>query len=152
MSVEQSGHFKNVDVNGNLTLFGYPGNVGDVMVSNGVGYPPVWAQGVGMSDFTGSQQSIGKTSGYQRLPGGLIIQWGNIGKGWHSGDPQNFPIAFPNNCMSVTVTSQYDSQYVHGSSADPTINNLIMAANVTQSSFTVVSTTSQPFYWMAVGN
>lgn len=40
-------------------------------------------------------------SGYQRLPGGLILQWGQVSPpGSHS-----FPIAFPNECFVVAITS-----------------------------------------------
>lgn len=43
------------------------------------------------------------TSGYQKLPSGLIIQWGSWAAGGTSGLPQvvTFPITFPNNVLSV---------------------------------------------------
>lgn len=55
--------------------------------------------------FKGSNQSL-VANGYQRLPGGLIIQWGRR----TIGDPNvdyfgtiNFPIAFPNSTFLVNV-------------------------------------------------
>lgn len=52
------------------------------------------------ADFTGANQSLSASSGYQKLPGGLIIQWGT-GTG---GTAFNFPIAFPNACRVVVIT------------------------------------------------
>ena len=140
ISVTNSGQFNNVDIEGNLTLKGYSGNVGDVLVSNGSA-PPVWA------DIT---PVIGKNNGYQILPGGLIIQWGLQQAGWGSGDPFTFPVAFPNNCLSVTANTYY-AGYKSGD-AGPTANNVIMVTNLQPASFSVVSPASQPFYWMAIGN
>lgn len=42
------------------------------------------------------------TNGYQKLPGGLIIQWGS--GLLTSGGTVSFPITFPNDCVSVQVT------------------------------------------------
>ena len=52
---------------------------------------------VALADFTGSNQSLA-ASGYQKLPGGLILQWGT-GTG---GAAFTFPIAFPTACYAVT--------------------------------------------------
>ena len=44
------------------------------------------------------------TNGYQKLPGGLIIQWGRAttSSGWNT--ITTFPITFPSACMAVVVT------------------------------------------------
>lgn len=50
--------------------------------------------------FKGGNQSLG-TNGYQKLPGGLILQWGS---GTSSGTGSlaiTFPVAFPNDCVSI---------------------------------------------------
>jgi hypothetical protein len=80
-------------LNGNLVA---PGSSGNVLTSNGT----TWASSapsVSVSSFTGSNQSIG-TNGYQKLPGGLIIQWGsNTSSSPNNSVPtttNNFPIAF----------------------------------------------------------
>ena len=54
---------------------------------------------VGASDFLGTKS----TSGYQYLPGGLIMQWGrdSVATANHT---VTFPIAFPNACFSVVVS------------------------------------------------
>ncbi len=48
-------------------------------------------------------------SGYQKLPGGLIIQWGTYNRTTAAGTnefvPLNYPIPFPNNVFSIAVTT-----------------------------------------------
>lgn len=60
-----------------------------------------------INDFTGSNQSLG-TSGYQKLPGGLIIQWGTIAIANRSTETDfgniSYPIAFPTAALNVTAT------------------------------------------------
>ena len=97
LSTTADGSFANISATGGVYLNGYPGNVGDVIVSNGPTTPPVWAAGVGLSDFS----SILKTPGYQKLPGGLIIQWG---LDVTAGTALTFPIPFPNSCLTFLVS------------------------------------------------
>lgn len=53
-----------------------------------------------INDFTGSNQSL-STSGYQKFPGGLIIQWGTNSD---TNVAINFPIEFPNAGLSMTAS------------------------------------------------
>jgi hypothetical protein len=53
-------------------------------------------------------------NGYQKLPGGLIIQWGTTPSGSVNGSA-TFPIAFPSACASV-VMSMFTSNQVNVSS------------------------------------
>lgn len=57
-----------------------------------------------INDFTSSNQSL-SNNGYQKLPGGLIIQWGRTSS---TSQPNSgtvtFPIAFTTACFSVTVS------------------------------------------------
>lgn len=58
------------------------------------------------SAFTGSNQNIA-ASGYQKLPGGMIIQWGttpSIAAGSYVN--VTLPIAFPNACLAVVSQAQ----------------------------------------------
>lgn len=55
------------------------------------------AQGLDQA-FQGGNQSLG-TSGYQKLPGGLIVQWGIATEG-----AVTFPLTFPNALYSVVAT------------------------------------------------
>lgn len=51
------------------------------------------------NDFTGSNQSL-NNNGYQKLPGGLIIQWGRNSPG-----SVTFPLAFTTACFSVAASA-----------------------------------------------
>ena len=59
LSTSSSGSFGNINATGGVYLNGYPGNVGDVIVSNGPTVPPVWAAGVGLGDFKLKKDSSG---------------------------------------------------------------------------------------------
>lgn len=60
---------------------------------------------VALSSFTGANQSLAST-GYQKLPGGLIIQWGVSNPTINGTSVSNiditFPIAFPNSLLQIT--------------------------------------------------
>lgn len=59
--------------------------------------------------FTGTNQ-LKATSGYQKLPGGLIIQWGRTGNyTGESGLIVTLPIAFPTACLSAVATTELSS-------------------------------------------
>jgi hypothetical protein len=54
--------------------------------------------------FTGANQLL-VASGFQKLPGGLIVQWGMTGSvGNGAIAAVNFPIAFPTACRAVVAT------------------------------------------------
>lgn len=76
------------------------------------------------SDFT---QSL-KASGWQKLPGGLIIQWGRgttSGTGsTEAGSLNNFPITFPNQCLAITAIHSGHSPEIAGSLSVLIINNI----------------------------
>lgn len=61
------------------------------------------AHAINLGQFTGSNQSIA-ANGYQKLPGGLIIQWG-VGAAAIAGTAITFPITFTTACYSVISTS-----------------------------------------------
>lgn len=63
---------------------------------------PLVPGGLTTSDFTGANQSL-SSSGYQKLPGGLIFQWCT---GLDNSAANNFPMTFPNNCFGA-VTAFY---------------------------------------------
>ena len=78
------------------------------------------------SSFLNSNVSLA-TNGYQKLPSGLIIQWGYV-SATTSVEPQSvaFPIAFPNSCMNVLTqitvdaSTSYDVRYFSVSSMSKT--------------------------------
>ena len=55
---------------------------------------------VALTDFTGTNVSL-SYNGYQKLPSGLIIQWGAV---VINSNPTTwtFPIAFPNKCVAIS--------------------------------------------------
>jgi hypothetical protein len=73
---------------------------------------------VNLGQFAGTKA----TNGYQRLPGGLILQWatGNASNG--AGASNNFPIAFPTACLAIVSTHQ---------GTDGTVNIITSALSAT---------------------
>lgn len=66
------------------------------------------------ANFTGGNQSLGTSSGFQKLPGGFILQWVNGTTVPNSGGTANitWPTAFPNACigLQISVQNAADSQ------------------------------------------
>lgn len=97
----------------------------------------------------GRSASFGKffnENGYQKLPGGLIIQWG---QGFVSGAGVSFPwpIAFPNRVLVANATD----------TTGPGTNVFIIAWGVNQSTnttgvFTTDFTNEHSFAWIAIGH
>lgn len=81
-------------------------------------------------------------NGYQRLPSGMIMQWG-LYTGGSDVAAVAFPIAFPHACLNV--------QAVGGSSATGSQEN-VKATNLTPAGFTIRAYgLERPAYWFAVG-
>lgn len=91
--------------------------------------------------FQGTNQS--KTAnGYQKLPGGLIIQWGSFSTGGGGDIPVTFPIAFPTGFLSLGY-SEYSG---------PAANPISLSAVPTTTGFTAASTpASQTYGYIAIG-
>lgn len=70
--------------------------------------------------FTGTNQSIA-TTGWQKFPGGLILQWGRNAVPGSSTQTYSFPIPFPNAALSFTVCTQIPGASVaaNGSALTP---------------------------------
>ena len=87
----------------------------------------------GLSAFLGPNQNL-SSNGYQKLPGGLILQWGTANlpnvSTYQSSAVINFPIQFPNAVFAVTANL----------SAPTTSNSLltlgVMCGLQTQTGFT----------------
>lgn len=105
--------------------------------------------GVPLSNFIGSNQSL-TTNGYQKLPGGLILQWGklaavNLNQTFYS---VTYPIAFPTNALNVQATVSYLT-FVTGS-----LNSVVK--DITKIGFSVggdhtSDTRTGDIYWFAIG-
>lgn len=89
-------------------------------------------------------------NGYQKLPSGIIIQWGNATTGGGGGVTVTFPISFPTAVYSAVTA-------VINAGAAPTV--ILASVNVVASGFGVGSSDSATqafvpgasFYWMAIG-
>jgi len=85
------------------------------------------------ADFTSSKT----TNGYQKLPSGLIIQWGLDGLFTISADSSvdravTFPIAFPNVCLLIKV-----SKYIDYSGAAANVSADVIIGTITTTGFTI---------------
>jgi hypothetical protein len=72
-------------------------NAPHVYVGNKYGHE-VWHSG--NASFTNHKA----TNGYQKLPGGIIIQWGEVQRPQNTGQKLTFPISFPNACINASTT------------------------------------------------
>lgn len=97
--------------------------------------------------FSASGMQSLTTNGYQKLPGGLILQWGIT-----ASIPQdstltvNFPISFPNTVLNVNITGQGNSVATTGAGEDT-----VGAFNSNQFVIYHGQDGNRPFYWFAVG-
>jgi hypothetical protein len=101
-----------------------------------------------------SQKSLGAagSSGYQRFPGGLIMQWGFAGPFNGKGASQviTFPISFPNALLAAQLTRAAPNSTSAGDKSDSCV-----AGNPSQSNFTIFSfaenITDAYYSWVAIG-
>ena len=136
----------NADVNGLVTKFTNAlianlglGTASKRNVGNGANQIP------DMSNFAGS---LG-FSGYQKLPSGLIIQWGAFNVNGTSGAvgtiDVTFPITFPSTVRTVQALMSTNDPSQRFTGFD--IGN----TNATKVRFTYVTPTSNGIYWSAIG-
>ncbi len=94
----------------------------------------------------GANQSIG-TNGYQKLPGGLIMQWGQADTNGTGDTAVTFPIAFPTGVRSFvmgTIGSGAGYMGVFNSLTNTGVNVGTWSATATRAGSTV--------HWAAIGN
>lgn len=92
-----------------------------------------------LASFTGANQSLA-ASGYQKLPGGMIMQWGV----YTATATISFPIAFPSACFAV-FTGQ-----TNGGGDGSTAN--VTAQNYTTTQFDLQANANElPGKWFAIG-
>ena len=97
--------------------------------------------GVALDPHNFLQHSSRNGNGYQRLPGGLIIQWGKTASAVFGSHTLNFPITFTNTCLfaiackNVTV----DNYAGHVSTFTSTQLTLYVAVNAAY------------MFWLAIG-
>lgn len=122
--------------------------VGDIVVDQTgafwicttAGTPGTWTKIPGMGSFSNQLQG----NGYQKLPSGLIIQWGTFSNtGNVNGTTVPFPIQFPNALLGLTVTP------VDSSLGTTTAEAWVTGSNV--SNFYLRSSGNFNSSWIAVG-
>lgn len=93
--------------------------------------------------------SVTGAAGYQKLPSGLIIQWGSatagVGATGNTGNAINFSVSFPNICHQVVVS--YDNgggKVVAGAAGSFTKTNFLMRCDATSGVYV--------FRWFAIGS
>jgi hypothetical protein len=99
------------------------------------------------------------SNGYQKLPSGLILQWGYLNWGTDTVEglygPYVFPIAFPTACLNISFTTlTKDSGSGYGnSSMQVDIAQLPTSTQfyVYNNNFAIPQNYQQGFYWMALG-
>lgn len=112
-----------------------------VLMSDGVAN---WIA-IGGSTQLGSSAAFGSSlasSGYQKLPSGLIVEWGLIGTN-SSGTTATFPLAFPSVCYAVAL----------GQTGTAIPANCYVAMNATSTTgFTVSASGAVPgVFYIAIG-
>lgn len=86
------------------------------------------------------------TSGSMTLPNGLILKWGSTNT-FAGSVNLTFPVAFPNNCFSITAT-------VNAAAGNTNTYSIQIGNNMTRSGATIYSAaaTNLGFFWVAIGN
>ena len=112
------------------------GNSGKYLTTDGS------AASWGTLDFTLSSAA----SGYQKLPSGLIIQWGVTGAiTGGSSVAITFPIAFPNAGLNASAT------YTTGTNTTTPSAGSLSSLSTTGVTVRNLGATSNPIYWLAIG-
>lgn len=96
---------------------------------------------VALAQFTGSNQQLA-ASGFQKFPGGLIVQWGNASVVFDSYSI-TFPTAFPNACWQC-IGGYRDIDSVMGQLGSTSLTTTGASGNA-------YGTGTQTLYWIAIG-
>ncbi|KWC29328.1 hypothetical protein WL48_25450 [Burkholderia ubonensis] len=139
-------------MNASTSLATVPMALGDtyVLESNGVNWYSVG--GSTPLAYTGGFGASLSASGYQKLPSGLIIQWGLFQINFSS-TPQTasgvvtYPLAFPNGVLSVTATSLSSTPSAYPA---PSVV-LTSASQFTAYAYGAVNNAGQSYYYIAIG-
>ena len=85
-------------------------------------------------------------NGYQKLPSGLIIQWGNFSNTTGRHTPITFPISFPNVCLSVSIALYDPTSTSHS-------DRFLTALSRTGATFYAYNPDPNEWiYWIAIGH
>ena len=125
---------------GNIT-----GNVTGNVTGTVSGNAGTVTNGVYTTNFTGTNQSLASANGYQKLPGGLIMQWGSVSITGYSTNAVTYPTAFTTVTRSIQFTIQ-------GGSLGNT-EGALAANTISTTGFSITSSMSGsfPVFWLAIG-
>ena len=105
--------------------------------------------GITVSDFTGSNQSLA-ANGYQKLPGGLILQWGTATVNDSVGGVAvTFPVAFPTACRTANAICTLDNSAMSG--AAPGTTSVVFNGIVWTGATAANLANGSVLYWLAIG-
>jgi hypothetical protein len=104
---------------GGATLTSIAMNYGDNLIMVKMA-PGLWfAMGSAALNGSGQFAQSKAAAGYQKLPGGVILQWGPISSVPVSGVTVAFPLAFPNACVSMTAFISSNGSFAGSVSGGP---------------------------------
>lgn len=125
----------------------------DYEVGAAITDPAAWRtaiSAVGTGQFTGSNQSL-VTNGFQKLPGGLIIQWGTNTVAYDETDTAIvFPTAFPTGCLNVTATVKSTGPSFNGVRS-PQVHTFSTTGFTIFGEVSNVASAALPTCWIAIG-
>jgi hypothetical protein len=100
--------------------------------------------GVYTTNFTGTNQSTG-ASGFQKFPGGLIMQWGSVTVSSYHYSAVTYPTAFTTATRNIQFTIQA------GNLGDT--EGALTASSISTTGFSIFTSmdSSFPVYWLAIG-
>lgn len=120
-----------------------------------------WIEQINSMSIENFFPNLKSQSGWQKLPNGMIFQWGKNGSNefYETVREVQFPIQFPNLCCTISVTSQDNSKvlgnhYRNSEGADPGYNESMTVGHVYTNSFEVWQDNNVGtgiFYWFAIG-
>lgn len=127
----------------------------DVPSTNGFGATGTWnigilgnaatvTNGVYTTNFTGIANQFLGANGYQKLPGGLIVQWGSFTAASGS-EVVTWLTPFSSACYAVSLTQTATSTGGIG-----TTGGVFVAPSTSQVTFSTVS--GRTYYWIAIGS
>lgn len=106
---------------------------------------------VALESFIGTNQNL-IANGYQKLPGGLIIQWGittNIPLDTRF--TVTFPLSFPNSCFTAVCNYQAGASYTNHSQSYGVVNITKNNFQIENQTMLSTATATFPAVWFAIG-
>jgi len=102
----------------------------------------------GLAAFVGANQNL-SSSGYQKFPGGFVVQWGSLTVNPQSTAQVSFSFAFPAQVFGVVMSPSITN------AGTITVCPGVVSGTLTTSGFTCANTNTQgatPIFWVAIGH